>query len=205
MSDLEKAMMDLRTIRAQMARGTVFRGFGPTTLAATGFVALLAAVIQSLWLPEPEWTPLSYAGLWGLAGLLCAALIGVETVTRSHRLHSGLADDMLRAAIEQFLPAAVAGFLLTVVILRFASDQLWMLPGLWQVVFSLGVFSACRSLPAQMILVAMFYLTSGIISFALLSFTETPAPWAMGGPFFVGQALAALLLQYAGDEDAEEE
>ena len=57
---------------------------------------------------------------------------------------------MIHAATEQFIPAGVAGVLLTVVLYRFAPENLWMLPGLWQIVFSLGLFAACRSLPRPM-------------------------------------------------------
>ena len=57
---------------------------------------------------------------------------------------------MIHSALEQFLPGIVAGFLLTGVLLRCAPQSLWMLPGLWQVLFSTGVFASCRFLPRQM-------------------------------------------------------
>ena len=204
MLDPDKAIADLQSIRAQLARGTVFRGFGPTTLAATGLVAVLAAVFQSVWLPEPVLAPLRYVLLWSMAALVSAALIGAEAVTRSRRIHSGLADDMIHAAAEQFLPAAAAGILLSLVILRFAPHDFWMLPGLWQMMLSLGVFAACRSLPSSLILVAMFYLASGTITFVVASWSQSPSAWAMGIPFFLGQMLAAGLLQFSGGDDGEE-
>ena len=58
--------------------------------------------------------------------------------------------EMIHSALEQFLPGIVAGFLLTGVLLRCAPQSLWMLPGLWQVLFSMGVFASCRFLPRQM-------------------------------------------------------
>ena len=87
-----------------------------------------------------------------------SSIIGTEAVRRSRRIHDGLADDMLHAAAEQFLPAAIAGMLLTFVLVRTAEAQIWMLPGLWQILFSLGVFASCRSLPRPMIAVAVWYL-----------------------------------------------
>ena len=54
---------------------------------------------------------------------------------------------MIRIAVEQFLPALGAGLLLTFTLQRVAPAQLWMLPGLWQVIFSLGIFASCRFLP----------------------------------------------------------
>ena len=69
---------------------------------------------------------------------------------------------MIYAAIEQFIPAGVAGALLTFVLFRFAPESLWMLPGLWQIVFSLGVFASCRSLPRPMFAVGVWYLAAGL-------------------------------------------
>ncbi len=54
---------------------------------------------------------------------------------------------MIYQAIEQFLPAGIAGMVLAGVLWRFAPETLWMLPGLWQVLVSLGIFASMRSLP----------------------------------------------------------
>ena len=64
MKDLDKALADITAIRSQMARGTEFRGYGPITVAATGLLAMLAAAIQALWLPDPASNPLAYLALW---------------------------------------------------------------------------------------------------------------------------------------------
>ncbi|MCU1298923.1 MAG: hypothetical protein JWO91_3201, partial [Acidobacteriaceae bacterium] len=94
MNDLNRALGDIRSIRRQMAQSTQFRGYGPVTLAVTGVVAILAAGAQTHWLPDPENHILTYIGIWISAGAISAALIGVQTVTRTHRMHSGMADEM---------------------------------------------------------------------------------------------------------------
>ena len=53
MKDLERALADITAIRSQLARGTEFRGYGPATVAATGLLALLAAALQAILLPDP--------------------------------------------------------------------------------------------------------------------------------------------------------
>jgi len=194
MRDLQKALADISAIRGQMARGTTFRGYGPAALVATGCLALLAAVGQSVWLEDPARDVTSYLVLWIATATASVIIVGIEAVRRSRRVHSGLADDMLRAAAEDFLPAAVAGVLLTAVIVRLASQSVWMLPGLWQVLFSLGVFASCRSLPHPMMAVAVWYLCTGLVCLAIATDAQSLSPWAMGLPFGVGQLLAAFLL-----------
>ncbi len=42
-----------------------------------------------------------------------------------------------------------------------------MLPGLWQVVYSLGIFASCRLLPRATFWVAVFYLGTGLAVLSL--------------------------------------
>ena len=162
MKDLERALADITAIRSQFARGTQFRGYGPVTVAATGALALLAACMQALYVPDPAAAPLAYLALWVGMAALAVILTAAEMVARSRREHGGLADEMLYTAVEQYIPAGVAGTLLTVVLYRYAADALPLLPGLWQIIFSLGVFASCRSLPRGMFAVGVWYLAAGL-------------------------------------------
>ncbi len=94
---------------------------------------------------------------------------------------------MIHAATEQFIPAGVAGVLLTVVLYRFAPQSLWMLPGLWQIVFSLGLFASCRSLPRAMFAAGVWYLAAGLASLAFANGAHAFSPYAMAVPYGVGQ------------------
>ena len=205
MKDLDKALADITAIRSQMARGTEFRGYGPITVAATGLLAMLAAAIQALWLPDPASNPLAYLALWVATAAVSVVLIGVEMVARSRRIHSGLADEMIHAATEQFIPAGVAGMLITVVLYRFAPESLWMLPGLWQIVFSLGLFASCRSLPRPMFAAGVWYLGAGLATLAFPNGQHAITPYAMAVPSGDAQLyIAAVLYRAVGDKDAED-
>jgi hypothetical protein len=203
MDDLNRALGDISSIRQQMARSTEFRGYGPATMAATGIFAIAAATAQALWVPDPSHHIFTYLGFWILTALVSAALIGVQTVTRSHRMHSGMANEMIYMAVEQFLPAAGAGALLTLVLVQYASSATWMLPGLWQIIFSLGVFSSCRFLPRAMLAAGMWYLLTGLTCIALGD-SRAFSPWTMGVAFGVGQFLAAGILFVSASEGSHE-
>jgi hypothetical protein len=198
MRDLERALAEIGEIRSQMARGTQFQGYGPATFAATGLLAALAAIGQAYWLPAAAANPSAFLALWCGVAAVSVILIGFEMVARSRRLHTGLADEMIRSAVEQFLPAGVSGALLTAVLLRYAPQSLWMLPGLWQIVFGLGVFASCRFLPRSMLAVGVWYLAAGLGCLAFAGGDHALAPWAMGIPFGVGQLLVAGVLVLDG-------
>ncbi len=110
---------------------------------------------------------------------------------------------MIRTAVEQFMPAVGAGVLITGVLVCFAPSVLWMLPGLWQVIYSLGVFSSCRFLPRPIIAAGAWYLLSGLVCLAQGDFRAL-APWTMGFAFGAGQLLVAAILHMAAPENEDE-
>jgi hypothetical protein len=201
MRELDRALGDISSIRRQMARATEFRGYGPATLMATALIAMVAAVAQAVLIPDPANHLAVYLGIWMTTAVLSAALITVQTANRVQRVHSGMADEMIRMAVEQFLPAAVAGALLTVAMMRSGPTHLWLLPGLWQVIFSLGVFSSCRFLPRPMLAAGLWYLGTGLACVALGD-GRALSPWAMGIPYGGGQLLVAAILYFNQVESA---
>ncbi|MBV9564961.1 MAG: hypothetical protein JOY90_31615 [Bradyrhizobium sp.] len=205
MQDLDKALADIVAIRSQLASGAAFRGYGPATIAATAAVALITAILQHAWLPDPTASPLTFFLGWASAALVSVVMIWIETVARSRRHHSGLADAMIHQAIEQFLPAAVAGVLLAVMLWKFAPETLWLLPGLWQVLTSLGVFASVRSLPRSVALAGAWYFVAGFTVLLIGSQNHALSPWTMGLPFVIGQTLVAAIIYFAsGESDGEE-
>jgi hypothetical protein len=205
MRDLDKALADIVAIRSQIAAGTAFRGYGPATMAGTGGLALVTAVLQYWMIDDPTSQPIAFFAGWGLAAGLSGVMIWIEMRARSRRHHSGLADAMIHQAIEQFLPAGVAGVLLAVVLWKFAPDTLWLLPGFWQILVSLGIFASVRSLPRSVALAGAWYFVSGFVVTVLASQSHTLSPWTMGLPFVAGQSVMAGILYFAsGDNDAED-
>jgi len=205
MQDLRKALADIDAIKEQVARATQFRGYGPATVALTGVLAFLAAGLQAVWLDNPREQVAAYLAIWVGTAVISAVLIGAETITRSRRLHSALADEMIYTALEQLVPPTIAGALLTFVLVRFASESVWMLPGLWQILFSLGVFASCRLLPKALFGAGVWYLACGLICLAAAANGTVWSPWAMGLPFGVGQLIVAgTLYRTLGGFDGED-
>jgi hypothetical protein len=202
-NDLYQALGDISRIRNQVAATTEFRGYGPATLAGTGVAAIAAAAVQTMIVPHPAAHLSIYLALWCGTAVLAMSLTGAQMLTRSRRMHSALSGGMIRTAVEQFAPALGAGCLLTLVLFFYAPQVAWMLPGLWQVVFSLGVFASCRFLPKPMFIAGAWYLFTGL---ALLAIGEGNAlsPLAMGVPFGIGQLLVAGILFLSNRRSADE-
>lgn len=192
--ELREALTQISEIRQQMARTEVFRGYRALPVAFSGVLAIVAALFQAVLIPDPAKQIVTYLSLWIGTAVLGGVAAGIEMISRSRAQGTSLRREITWLAVEQFLPCLVAGGLVTIVLVRSVPESLWMLPGLWQILFSLGVFASCRLLPRATMGVAVFYLVTGLASLAWASAEWAFSPWAMGLPFGAGQIFAAAVL-----------
>jgi hypothetical protein len=191
--ELRDALSQIAEIRQKVVQAEQFRGYRAVPLAFSGGLALLAACVQSRWLPEPLENIDAYLALWVGAAILSMVATGWEMFWSLRRSESVMERHKTYLAVTQFLPAVGAGGLLTIVLYRHAPESLWMLPGLWAILFSLGIFASCRFLPPVIVWVGIFYLFAGAMC---LTFDHGLSPWAMGLTFGLGQLLTASLLYW---------
>ncbi len=81
--ELRRALTQVAEIRAHLARTETFRGYRSATVAFTGVVGIVTAIIQSIWLPRPfeQWD--SYLALWIGAAVLNVTFVGIEIWPRA--------------------------------------------------------------------------------------------------------------------------
>lgn len=194
--ELREALTQIAEIRLQLARTQIYRGFRALPVALTGAVALATAGLQEALLPEPSLHLPAYLALWIGAAVASASAAGAGMVLRQRHAGPGSTREVTWAALGQLAPCLAAGALLTDVIVRSASESAWMLPGLWQVLFSLGIFASCPHLPRPTAAVGAFYLATGIACLSAAKGEAAFSPWAMGVPFGVGQLLASAILYW---------
>lgn len=192
--ELRDALSQISEIRLQLARTETFRGYRAMPVAFSGVLAVAGAGFQAVWIRDPVAAIPAYLALWIGTAVLSALAAGTEMVVRARNSSSPWTREITWLAVEQFVPCLIAGGLLTVVLLRAAPESLWMLPGLWQVLFSLGAFASSRLLPRATFAVAVFYLVAGLGTLAFARGDAALSPWAMGLPFGVGQFFAAAVL-----------
>jgi hypothetical protein len=194
--DLREALTQIYEIRQQVAQTEVFRGYRAATVALTGMVAIIGALAQSVWIPDPAHEIPAYLSLWIGAAVFGMAVTGAEMLWRCRQSWSSHTILTHTLAVGQFLPAIIAGGLVTLALAWAAADALWLLPGLWSIFFSLGIFASFRLLPRATFLVAVFYLVVGLVNLALAQGPLAFSPWAMGLPFSIGQFFAAGILYW---------
>src|SRR5262249_7498693 len=165
--ELREALTQIAEIRLQMARTEGFRGYRALPVAFSGLLAFLAGVGQSGWIGNPQGSIAAYLTLWVGAAVLSALAAGAEMAMRMRTSSSALSREITLLAVGQFAPCLLAGGLVTIVLASVAQEALWILPGIWQILFSLGIFASYRLLPRATFGVAIFYLCAGVACLAL--------------------------------------
>lgn len=194
--ELREALTQITEIRAQMARTEVFRGYRAAPVAFSGLLAFAAAGAQAAWITDPvrQWD--QYLQLWSGAALLSALVSGAGMTVGWRRRASAWRREITWLAVGQFAPCLIAGGVVTAVLTIAVPEGIRLLPGLWQVLFSLGIFASCRLLPKATFGVGLFYLAAGAVTLAAARGEAALAPWTMGLPFGIGQLLAAAVLYW---------
>jgi len=190
--ELRDAIDQISTIRTQLAATERLRSLRAIPVALSGLLAVVAAVTQSLWLGDPMVDTRRYLALWCGTAVVSGIAASVVVLRRVQRSDSALGIANARLAAIQFAPCLLVGAIVTWFVLDRLPYLLWVLPGLWQLLFGLGNLAAHRLLPGPAAFVGVLYLASGT---CCLWFGERALdPWAMGLPFAAGQlALASIL------------
>lgn len=194
--ELRDALQQISEIRQQMARSEVFRGYRSLTVGFSGGLGLLAAALQSLCVPAPATDLNRYLTLWIGVAAISTLVCGTELYLRAKNAGSGLARDMTRLAVEQFAPCLIVGGLLTICIAKFAPQVAWMLPGLWALMFGLGIFASYRLLPLPVIWAGLYYVICGCGCLRWGQDDYAFSAWQMAITFGGGQLLCAAILYW---------
>jgi hypothetical protein len=194
--ELREALSQISRISEHIARSEKFVGYRSASTAFTGVVAILAAGVQ--WMCGIDSVE-QYLELWIIAAVISLSVVAAEMVWRCRRSESVLQRETTIAAAEQFVPCLAAGLLVTIVIVQVSPNALWMLPGLWAVLFSMGIYSSRRMLPRGAGLVGGYYLLAGACCLRWCAGQVIPSGLAMAGTFGCGQFMAAGLLYWSAE------
>lgn len=190
--DLNEVLSQIDTICEHVVRVEEFRGFRAITIAGTGAVGLAAAMIQSWVFPATSAYATAFITYWVVIAVINAILVGCELGARWVFTSSALLRASTKRILESFFPSLFAGALLTYVIVFHATGSIGILPGLWGVIYSVGLFSAWRQIGPNTFWVAAYFLATGAICIAMSPYGYAFHPFVMGGMFGIGQMLLSL-------------
>ena len=189
---ISDAIEQLETIHEHLTKAEVYRGFAVPGVALVGVLGLLgaAAMDQVTGVSDPA----RFVRYWLLIAAVGAAL-GLGTTAHSYLVREDeVARRKTRRVLAQFLPCLAAGGLVTAALLDAPPDMISFLPGLWAIIFGLGMISARPYLAKGVGFVGLGYVVAGGVLLARATNTSELFGWQVGGVFGAGHLLTALVL-----------
>lgn len=192
----DDAISRINSIHSMLNSTAIFRGYRSQATLASAVLAVLAALIQSAFMPDPASNLMQYLGLWGSVAVFSLGLSGWH-LWKSYDPQAGSIERAkYRSALMQLCPGLAAGAGLTIVICSVAVESVWMLPGLWSVCFGLAVCSSAAILPKGTLFGGMYFIVAGLLVLFTSNAETVLAPWTMVVTFALGQTINAILLYW---------
>ncbi len=192
--ELNEAFLQISAIRRQMAQSEQFRGYRAVPVAISALLAFVAGPLQAMLITDPSKQWNQYLALWMAVAVISGTICLGNVWLRYYRSGTPMHQETTLLALGQFFPCLIAGGLLTLVVAKTAPHVAWMLPGLWAILYSMGLFASWRLLPRPMFGVAAYYLGGGLAAVQLGSGQYALSPWVMPLLFGVGQLATAVIL-----------
>jgi len=141
-----RALDNLKYIRETMegvSEFTAVPGWGGVVMGVTAVAAAVVARMQ----PSSE----RWGWVWIAEAFLSLAIAGAAMIRKASRSETSLLSRPGRKFAMSFIPALLAGALLTLALIR--AEQWGLLPGTWLLIYGLAVFSggahSVRAIPAM--------------------------------------------------------
>jgi hypothetical protein len=192
---VNRALDQISLIHDHLAKGEVYRGFRSLPVLLSGLGGLAAAVTQNWCVPPGAAS--AWILFWVVAAGICGAVGASVTAYDYFFRDDFFARRKTHRVAAQFAPALFAGAAVTLGLAPGGAPAVGFLPGLWSLIFGLGIFSARPYLPRAAGWVGLYYLLAGLLLFVLGRNQEFPPPgWHVGGVFALGQTAAGLMLYW---------
>lgn len=190
--EIDKALEHLEEIHNQVHRSEFYRGYRSVLVASAGLVALVAAFFQSRFVLASQ--PLTFVTFWVTVAAANFFLPAGQILFHYFAHQKGLERRKTRLAVSQFLPCLLAGAFLTFAVCKTDTAFIIFLPGLWSILFGMGVYASKPYLPGAIHWMAGFFFLGGLVLLALVPSGQSLFPWGMGLDFGLGLFLGAGIL-----------
>lgn len=192
MTHLSEALHSLSEIHAQLAKSEVYQGIKARQVMLSGLIGILAASVQARFILDGD--AVGFVWYWLLTGVVCA-IVGASSAIHSYFLEDdALARRRTRIVAGQFAPCLAAGAFLTLALLPVLDQCIGLLPGLWAMLYALGLFSTRPYLPRATGWVGLYFVVAGTLLVSLQSMGKVPSPWSIACVFALGQFGLAYVL-----------
>ena len=197
---LREALSDIADIRALLDRNQSFRGFRSVAIGISALFVLTGALVQLQY--DVVRNPSAYLDIWLFVALGSLIVTVVEMIVRGRVSNDLGVWKMHGKVVMSLAPSFLVGALVTAVLVlesrhsmvTLSRKNIWLLPGVWAMIYSLGLFSCCNLLHRATRFAAIYFLLSGGLYLLFNWNVREVEAWHMIAIFGMGQFLLAGIL-----------
>ena len=189
---VRNALEQLDQIHDHLTRSEVYRGFRVPSVVTVGIVAFAAALIQQ-YVPDAA-KGSGFVTYWVLVAALCGLIGFAAAVYRYVTREDDFARRRTQRVLAQFLPCILGGAALSIAVSK-VPGFVAFLPGLWGIMFGLGIIATRPHLPTGIGPIGLGYVATGAAFLLQTAPNDDPSGWVVGLEFGVGHLLTALVLR----------
>lgn len=207
--NLHQALSDISEIKAQLERTQSHRGFRSLATVLSGFVAVGTSTILNRC--TGSFRADHFVEVWIVVALIAIMLAVSEMLIRTKLSSSNLHWTMHKNLGQQFAPALLVGGVITWYLcgqrlpffyslndpnlpLHWAADLKHLLPGVWGMLYGLGIVACVQHLPAAARWIALWFIVGGVICLVLDQHSTFRLNQQMAILFGGGQVLLGAVL-----------
>ena len=196
-----RALSDIREIGDTLARAQHTSCFRAAPIALTAIIAFAFAMLPGVCIEPMAAGQSFFVYYWLGIAILNLLIVCVDLGVRYLKTDSELQRGKTRNSLYQFTPCVFIGAYSTLTLLPLGRHSDSLLPGLWCVLMSLGIFATVNNAPKAMVFPAAFYAIAGGLFWRFEEWTVELGAWSMGLSFGIGQAWMALVLWRGPHDD----
>jgi len=194
---IDKALEQISEIHERLAKSQMYRGYRAVPAVLSGVLAIVAAWIQPFIVSGVD--PRSYVLYWTLVAVAAFLIAGGSVICGYLREEDPHARQRTAAVIGQLAPSLAVGVIVTIAFVVAEERRLIpFLPGIWALLYGLGLSASKPFLPRMIGWVAVFYVLCGCVLLrrAVGLGLGGLSPWETGIPFGVGHILGGVILYW---------
>ena len=202
MINTDEAIEKISEIYHHLSKAGIYRGYKPIVVAISGIIGIIASIIQPFFINN--YFSINFVLYWiSIAALnltLCTLVILYQYFFKEN-FHE---KQKTICIMIQFIPMVIAGAIITLFFIPNDKLTLPLLPGIWAIIFSLGIFNVRPHLTNLTLIPAFYYLLCSIMLFWLKFYNINLLSFGMGITFGFGQLISALTLYRSIEKKSNE-
>jgi hypothetical protein len=194
---IDKALEQISEIHEHLAMSQLFRGYRAVPAVLSGVLAIVAAWIQPFIVSGVD--PRIFVFYWTLVAVAAFSIEGGSVIYGYLREEDPHARQRTVTVVGQLAPSLAVGVIVTIAFLVPEDRRLIsFLPGIWALLYGLGLSASKPFLPRMIGWVAVFYILCGcmLLRRAVGLGLGSLSPWETGIPFGVGHILGGVILYW---------